>query len=149
MIAHPTGIAAADQQVQRQLADLPTLSIDELARCWQTLIGQPAPRRNKRALVKRLAYAIQATAWGGLAPATIAQMEAVYHRHATTQPASPPLPGSAYLREWHGVTYQVQVLPLGFIYAGRFYLSLSAIAREITGTRISGPVFFRLKGGAR
>jgi len=43
----------------------------------------------------------------------------------------------------------VTVLPQGFEYAGRFYTSLSAIAREITGTRISGPAFFHLKGNLR
>jgi hypothetical protein len=36
-----------------------------------------------------------------------------------------------------------------FTYAGRPYRSLSAIAREITGTRWSGPAFFGLNEAAR
>jgi hypothetical protein len=34
-------------------------------------------------------------------------------------------------------------------YQGRRYPSLSMIAREITGTRWSGPLFFGLKGPAK
>jgi hypothetical protein len=37
------------------------------------------------------------------------------------------------------------VLENGFAYRGERYLSLSAIARAITGTRWSGPTFFGLK----
>ncbi|NMA96531.1 MAG: DUF2924 domain-containing protein, partial [Phyllobacteriaceae bacterium] len=32
----------------------------------------------------------------------------------------------------------------GYLYLGRTFKSLSAIAREITGTRWSGPAFFGL-----
>ena len=33
----------------------------------------------------------------------------------------------------------------GYVYRDRHYASLSRIAREITGTRWSGPAFFGLK----
>jgi Protein of unknown function (DUF2924) len=36
--------------------------------------------------------------------------------------------------------------PVGFTYAERKYQSLTAIAREITGARWSGPRFFGLAG---
>jgi hypothetical protein len=39
----------------------------------------------------------------------------------------------------------VTVLPDGFEYQSRRYRSLSAIAREVTGTRWNGLVFFGLK----
>jgi hypothetical protein len=49
------------------------------------------------------------------------------------------------MREWHGRTYDVLVLDDGFSWQGMHYRSLSAIARKITGTVWSGPLFFGLK----
>jgi hypothetical protein len=42
-------------------------------------------------------------------------------------------------------THDVLVLDDGFAWEGRHYRSLSAIARKITGTAWSGPLFFGLK----
>lgn len=53
-------------------------------------------------------------------------------------------PGMRLVREWQGEVYQVLVLPKGFEMQGRVFKSLSAIARHITGTAWSGPLFFGL-----
>ncbi len=55
-------------------------------------------------------------------------------------------PGTQYVREWNGRTYQVEVLEQGFRMDGREYGSLTAIAKKITGANWSGPRFFGLKG---
>jgi hypothetical protein len=61
-----------------------------------------------------------------------------------------PMPGSVILKEYHGRNILVQVLDGGFEYDGRRFTSLSAIAREITGTKWNGLAFFGLaKGSAR
>ena len=52
--------------------------------------------------------------------------------------------GTRVVREWNGRTHSVTVEEEGFTYAGRSYRSLSAIARQITGARWSGPRFFGL-----
>jgi hypothetical protein len=49
------------------------------------------------------------------------------------------------MREWQGRTYDVLVLDDGFSWQNTRYRSLSAIARKITGTAWSGPLFFGLK----
>jgi hypothetical protein len=49
------------------------------------------------------------------------------------------------MREWRGRTYDVLALNDGYSWQGTSYRSLSAIAREITGTAWSGPLFFGLK----
>jgi len=54
-------------------------------------------------------------------------------------------PGTRIIREWDGDTHEVTVVRDGYSYRGQHYDSLSAIARKITGTRWSGPVFFGLK----
>ena len=52
-------------------------------------------------------------------------------------------PGTRLLREWQGQTHEVIAESTGqFLYRGKTYCSLSAIARAITGTRWSGPTFF-------
>ncbi|WP_312139421.1 DUF2924 domain-containing protein [Brevundimonas sp.] len=53
--------------------------------------------------------------------------------------------GSLLQREWQGERYQVEVVEGGYIWKGRSYKSLSAIAREITGSRWNGPRFFGLR----
>ena len=54
-------------------------------------------------------------------------------------------PGTRLMREWQGRSYEVLVLDDGFSWQGTHYRSLSAIARKITGTAWSGPLFFGLR----
>jgi hypothetical protein len=52
--------------------------------------------------------------------------------------------GTVLIREWRGVKHRVTVLDHDVVYRGRRYQSLSEVARAITGTRWSGPLFFGL-----
>jgi hypothetical protein len=54
-------------------------------------------------------------------------------------------PGTRLIREWQGRTHEVLVGDGSFLWQRTQYRSLSQIARAITGTRWSGPVFFGLK----
>ena len=55
------------------------------------------------------------------------------------------LPGTMLIREWNGERHEVMALDGGFDYQGRKYRSLSAVARQITGTKWNGPLFFGLR----
>ena len=57
----------------------------------------------------------------------------------------PLLEGTKLLREWRGVTHEVTVTDGGYEHQGKRYRSLSAVARAITGTQWSGPLFFGLR----
>jgi hypothetical protein len=57
--------------------------------------------------------------------------------------------GTVLIREWRGVSHRVTVLDNAVVYRDRRYQSLSEVARAITGSRWSGPLFFGLKGRAR
>jgi Protein of unknown function (DUF2924) len=46
---------------------------------------------------------------------------------------------------WKGEVHEVQVSNGSFSYRGKQFSNLSQIAREITGTRWSGPLFFGTK----
>jgi hypothetical protein len=50
------------------------------------------------------------------------------------------------VRQWKEEVHVVEVEAAGYEYKGALYQSLSEIARLITGTRWSGPLFFGLKG---
>lgn len=52
--------------------------------------------------------------------------------------------GARLIREWNGRTNVVDVVHGGFLFEGRSYRSLSAIARKITDAHWSGPRFFGL-----
>jgi hypothetical protein len=55
-----------------------------------------------------------------------------------------PAPGTLLTRRLDGRDVVVKVLKDGFEYQSRRYRSLSAIAREVTGTRWNGLLFFGL-----
>jgi Protein of unknown function (DUF2924) len=55
-----------------------------------------------------------------------------------------PPPGTEIRRRFGNRDLVVKVLSKGFEYEQRRYRSLSAIAREITGTRWNGLLFFGL-----
>ena len=78
-------------------------------------------------------------------------------READTRGASgsvrsvvPPLPGAVLVREYRGREIRVTVLPEGFEHEGRVHRSLTAVAREVTGSHWNGFHFFgmRTKGHA-
>lgn len=63
-------------------------------------------------------------------------------------PAAPlrarPAAGTRLVREWNGRMHVVEVIDDGFVWDGKSYRSLSAIAKRITGAHWSGPRFFGL-----
>lgn len=54
-------------------------------------------------------------------------------------------PGTRLMREWRGVVHVVDRTAEGFMWSGKIYGSLSAIARAITGVRWNGLAFFGLR----
>ena len=114
---------------------------------YEHLISAPPPKGISTPLLCRLvAYEVQAARYGGLPLRTRNKLQAIAGDQAVAL-ASPSLrSGSRLVRDWNGVTHVVDVVKGGYRYQGRLYRSLSAIAREITGARWSGPRFFGLKG---
>ena len=50
--------------------------------------------------------------------------------------------GTRLSRDWQGRTYVVDVLDKGFAYDGKLFMTLTPIAKTITGSHRSGPHFF-------
>jgi hypothetical protein len=132
------------------LHDLP---LEILRERWRDLYGRPCPPHTSRQLLTRaVAYRMQEQALGGLDSATRRRLERAQGALAEGRPPKAPAPkarpGTRLLREWQGVVHEVIVLERGVEYRGRTWRSLSAVAREITGSHWSGPRFFGLQGNA-
>ena len=137
--------------IQKKIAELQVLDASGLRMLWGKVFRGSAPKSMRRDLLLRaLAYHVQEQELGGLKPAlrrrlARAAQDLGFGQAAT---ASPPRvkAGTRLLREWQGVVHEVIVLDEGVRYRDRTWRSLSAVAREITGARWSGPLFFGLKG---
>ena len=133
------------------LSRLAELDLGELRQRWRALYKADAsPHLSRELLVRAVAYRMQEAALGGLRPQRQRQLRHVaqqlnqtaeIRRRARLELKS----GTRLVREWRGRTYEVLVLDDGFSWQGTSYRSLSALARKITGTAWSGPLFFGLK----
>jgi len=138
----------------REIASLSTLEVETLRQRWNALIGaEPAPYLGRSFIVRALAYRLQERALGGLKLATQRIIDRVCD--CREEAASERIPkrragaGTVLIREWRGVLHRVTVLDSDVVYRGRRYKSLSEVARAITGTHWSGPLFFGLKHRAK
>ena len=134
-----------------QLANLDRLGGKGLKERWGKLYGaQPPSGLSPSLLVRAIAYRVQEKALGGLKPSTRRLLQRIATdanaRRATLSTSQGRVKaGAVLLREWHGTTHQVTVLADGVRFRGKRYRSLSQVARMITGSRWSGPLFFGLR----
>lgn len=120
---------------------------------WRRLYRCDPPKRLSRDLLElAVAWKLQERALGGLSGVSRRQLDEL----ARTMSAKSDLakartislkPGARLMRDWNGETHEVLVVEDGFQWRGKTWASLSAIAREMTGTQWSGPRFFGLKTG--
>jgi hypothetical protein len=137
-------------RMREALRGLPTLGRTELRAEWHRLYGTDARVRLGRALLlAALANRLQEDAVGRLRPDLRRRLRHIVEsvrRGDEVVSAAPHLkPGTRLMREWQGHTHEILVVDGGFLWQQARYRSLSQIARAITGTRWSGPVFFGLK----
>jgi DUF2924 family protein len=144
-----TGARSRDPEVARRLEALCDLTPADLRKEWRRLYRSQPPRLSRDLLVRALAYRIQELRYGGLSKATRRKLASLIEARdsgaeKTKKTIQRIRPGTRLIREWNGRTHTVMAEDDGFRYAGRTYRSLSAVAREITGARWSGPRFFGL-----
>jgi len=137
------------ERSREALSRLPQLDLGELRALWRRLYKTEAvPRLSRELLVRAVAYRMQEVASGGPRLELERQLRQIGLELQQTGRLRirPQLkPGIRLMREWQGRSYEVLVLDDGFSWQGVHYRSLSAIARKITGTAWSGPLFFGLR----
>jgi hypothetical protein len=114
--------------ISKQIANLPSLSRQQLLDLWQELHGRAAPRGIRRELmVPFLAYRMQERAYGGLKPSTRSELRRIA-RDLEKLSGSKELkirprirPGTRLLRQWRGESDEVVVANSGYEYRGTNY----------------------------
>src|SRR5205814_9739208 len=141
-----------------------------LKRRYEEVFGEASRSTNKQFLFRRIAWRLQANAEGGLSerarrraaeivdeaelrtrapkeflpgPVSASAPCPVDRSHVQRDGRLPP-PGTLLTRRLENRQIVVKVLEKGFECETRQYGSLSAIAREVTGTRWNGLLFFGL-----
>src|SRR4051812_2998890 len=148
------------ESIVAQIAALKGMTVGQLREVFQEKFGEPTKSRNKQWLFKRIAWRIQELAEGGLSErakkralelANDADLRLRPPKgHKAPEPAGPkrdprlPAVGTELKREFNGKMHVVAVEKDGFTYRGKPYKSLSAIAKQITGTQWNGFLFFGL-----
>ena len=137
--------------IEPWLADLANLNRTKLRELWRDSYGSDPPERISDLLMRQaIAHRLQVKHFGGLNFSTRRALKRLLEESGATrhQPHSGNArvsDGTILVREWHGATHQVTVTEKGVLYRGKLFRSLSEVAREITGTRWSGPLFFGLR----
>ncbi len=156
--------------IPAQIAALQKMTVGQLREEWRKLYpGEESRSFNRVYLWRRLAWRVQELAYGGLserAKARIAEINRdddlrflpprTWNPEAMAAQASPgqhghvvrdprlPSPGSVITRQYHGQEIRVTVTETGFEWERRLYRSLSAVARDVSGQRWNGLLFFGL-----
>jgi hypothetical protein len=154
-----------DPAVVKQIEELRGFNVNELRAKYREIFGEDSRSNHKAFLFRRIAWRLQALAEGDLserarrramevandadlrivAPKEKQALEVVRVPASADRDPRLPQPGTVLTKRYRDQVVVVEVLEEGFGFNGRFYRSLSAIAREVTGTRWSGPLFFGLK----
>jgi len=159
-----------EMNVGREVAALQRMTVKQLRQKYAEAFGEDTNGHNKVWLVKRIAWRMQARAEGGLSERArrrageLADDADLRMNPPPMKAAAPavdetpvrvlkfqaddrlPPPGTVITSKYKGEVLQVKVRPDGFEYEGAVYTSLSAVAKQITGSHCNGYLFFRLAG---
>ena len=140
----------AASEVAIEVANLRCLTMSQLWALWDRHFAHRPDHPNRMSVEAQLAYKLQADALGGLSKKTRLHLEAIGACYSNIKRRAKPrkfdfAPGTVLVRQWGDRDHRVTVTTGDqFEYEGRVFKSLTAVARHITGTHWSGPMFFGL-----
>jgi hypothetical protein len=153
-----------DSQLNEDISQLRQLTTAQLQLKYHELFGRPSHSNHKGYLFRRLAWRLQSRAEGGLSerarqyarlitedadlrlcpPRKPVGTQRVRVAAARRDDSRLPAPGTRLVKRYKEDTITVTVLADGFQLGERVFKSLSAIARQVTGTQWNGFSFFGL-----
>ena len=155
-----------EESIVSQIMVLKEMPVADLQKKFEEVFeGKKAASANKTYLWKRIAYRIQEMQNGGLSEKSRARIEELIKEHdpinnkllrsdagiensgnskLKARDSRLPIPGTIITKQYKGTTLQVKVLEKGFEHNGKFFKSLTGLAKEITGLHWSGYNFFGL-----
>lgn len=126
--------------LEQRIALLPNLDKEALVEQYLRLLGETPSRRLPRSQIElAIAYRLQKQLNANLRSK---MMQALLASDAIESILSSNSSHAELVREWRGRLYSVTLLDYGVMYGDKHYLSLSDVARLITGKRCSGTEFF-------
>jgi hypothetical protein len=137
--------------IPERIAALPAMNKAQLLSIWaENFHEPPPPTLRKELMVPILAYRIQEREYGGLSNTAREKLKQIAKGLRSEKQSGASIranlkSGTRLIRSWGGEVHEVSVSGSGYEYRGKQFKSLSEIAREITGTRWSGPLFFGTK----
>jgi hypothetical protein len=156
--------------ITKEIEILKGLTVNMLRERYLDVFEEETTARNKDFLIKRIAWRIQANGEGGLSDRARRRAKMIANEadlrirapkdmlknfapapartaiHTISNNSRLPMPGTVLTRIYKDKQIVVTILPDGFEYEYKVYRSLSAVAKEITGTQWNGYTFFKLKG---
>jgi len=143
---------ATPPSVLAQITSLPDLPMSDIKALWKSLFGEDTPTHNRQFLERRIAYKLQEIEFRkidrNMLDRNKRRIQAILEsgQNKKFDRDIRLMAGTVLTREYQGKEYRVMATVDGqYEFDGRCYQSLSRIAKEITGTAWSGPVFFGLK----
>lgn len=154
--------------VAKEVARLQKMTCGELREQFAKVTGETTNAKNRKWLVRRIVWRMQANVDGGLSADAINRLRELADGAdlRVTSPATrrlssdadkrtrvlptgvqsstTPLPGTLITRVYKGREIRVRVTGNGFEFEGELFGSLSAVAKHVTGSHWSGNRFFKL-----
>lgn len=135
------------EAIEVEIDHIRSIGRDGLRNLWRaTFRAAPPPGFTKDIITRFLSRYIQEQAFGGLDPKTAKHLANLARGDRSRVDRSRRLkPGTVLVREYLGERHTVTVVADGFVWREATYVSLSIVARAITGTNWNGPRFFGLR----
>jgi hypothetical protein len=149
-----------ENSILARILALRTASLSELQKEYSALYdSKKAPSNNKTYLWQKIAYRIQEIEYGGLPEEALTKSRDLAkeydpinnktlrngaNKYCVSRDRRLPIPGTVVSKEYKGINIQVKILDKGFEYNSKVYKSLTAIAKEVTGSHWNGYLFFNM-----
>jgi Protein of unknown function (DUF2924). len=147
--------------ILEQVLALKEMTVPELQARYSGLFdGKKATSNNKTYLWQRIAYRIQELAYGSLpeeAQNKAKELAREYDpinnktlrsdatiKRNISRDRRLPIPGTLITKNYKSTDIRVKILEKGFEYNGKIYRTLTAIAKEVTGSHWNGYLFFNM-----
>ncbi len=159
---------AETADIAAKIEHLKRLTVNDLQDEYLKRYGNESRSSNRQYLLKKLAYRIQEQREGGMSPSGFRRIQELSQGtelrvrppkevvrevakivESSIRDPRLPKPGTVLTKDYDGKTFQVTVRTDDFEYKGLSYRSLSAVAKEISGTSWNGFLFFGLQNRSR
>ena len=146
------------KSITQEITALRAMAVPELVKRYEDVYGKPPRVKHRDWLWRRIAWKIQEQRFGGLSTVAkkrldelIAELDLPLNGERTVRgkvngrgTASDPVVGTVLVRKWREQEIHVTRTEEGWEHDGVLHRSLSAVAKAVTGSHVSGPAWFGL-----